>query len=902
MEKRNIVKLLALLVLFTVALCGVAFADATPTTVPCMVKDCKGTVTSVVTEPTCKAEGFTTHTCGTCKAVWTTDVTEKLDHTPGKLVEELKATCTHKGFVTYECAVCEEEFTIESAKLSATGEHNWVWSAHTDLTEECETCSKAPTCDADLIGFYTCATEGCGETKHDVVPNQRIPHVYVLVEVDNGATCVKAGEVTTRYMCETCGNPDPDRPNADVVNEKYSHEKKFAKLLGLTYNEETGKFGNTVETEKGETRLIYNPGEKGAWTEDGKKFSSHYKDADETAYSYTLKIVEPVCGTTDGTATITCSLCGYSLTAYIPHEEHKWNNCDFADENWFTKDFDCTKGYTDVYVCGNPKRDLESAAPASFEYDEDLYRVYGLYMDKTTGKVLVEEGTGCGAIEKDHVAGCKEHDFVEYYVQKDFGTFDATELADCLPYTVYEICACGFEAVEDEDGNVTGYEAHCGCWSDEGDMWTPLDPEYHRHCWVNGTKTEMPAKDTSDKAHEWEEEPRAVEPATCTEDGYEIYVCSVCEGYKTVTLDAGHKWAKTGEITTPASCEEEGVLTFKCTVKGCKATKTEPIPAYNHEKTTTSGSKKATCTKDGLDKVTCLICEKVLKEEVIPAAHTYDLSEYSYTLVPTCTTDGKITYNCEKCGEKVEGQIVPAFNHKFTKDNAIVDDQIGKSAYTEPVKTAATCDKKAYTTSTCVLCNDKKVVELEDKQPDHTAPKDEKAIVVKIAPTCTEKGLIAFNCTECGKVVEAETKANGHSFVTVYDIQKVAFVTYCEVCDYSNAIEEVDPEYEITLKGKNGTITLKENARPLHHDHGEAYIRVSVGYELPNGVSYAVVSVVRVEWQDWGWRTTGTFTIPTIQGAGTCTGINLMVVTNENADELTLGAALAESYGMATVK
>ncbi|MCD8047259.1 MAG: hypothetical protein LUD80_01530 [Clostridiales bacterium] len=63
--------------------------------------------------------------------------------------------------------------------------------------------------------------------------------------------------------------------------------------------------------------------------------------------------------------------------------------------------------------------------------------------------------------------------------------------------------------------------------------------------------------------------------ATCIEDGYVTYTCSVCGDSYTETVTAtGHSW-DAGTVTKEATTEEEGEITYTCTA--CGETKTEVI-------------------------------------------------------------------------------------------------------------------------------------------------------------------------------------------------------------------------------------------------------------------------------------------------------------------------------------
>ena len=78
---------------------------------------------------------------------------------------------------------------------------------------------------------------------------------------------------------------------------------------------------------------------------------------------------------------------------------------------------------------------------------------------------------------------------------------------------------------------------------------------------------------------------------------------------KTITGTVGdHSW-NAGEVTTPATCTTAGVRTYTCT-KNPAHTKTEPIPALNHQFGAYTYNNDATCTQDGTETAKCERCNE----------------------------------------------------------------------------------------------------------------------------------------------------------------------------------------------------------------------------------------------------------------------------------------------------
>ena len=77
---------------------------------------------------------------------------------------------------------------------------------------------------------------------------------------------------------------------------------------------------------------------------------------------------------------------------------------------------------------------------------------------------------------------------------------------------------------------------------------------------------------------------------------------------KTIEGQKGdHSW-NAGEVTTPATCTAPGVRTYTCTENPAH-TRTEPIPALNHNFKTYIYDNNATCTQDGTETAKCERCD-----------------------------------------------------------------------------------------------------------------------------------------------------------------------------------------------------------------------------------------------------------------------------------------------------
>ncbi len=147
--------------------------------------ECDHVYTSVVTEPTCGEQGYTTHTCEKCGDTYKDSYTDALGHEwdEGEITKE--ATCAEGGEKTFTCETCGE---TKVEKIDALG-HEWDEG---EITKEA-------TCTEDGEKTFTCET--CGETKVEKI--DALGHKF-----ENGI-CTECGE-------EESSEPEnPGKPSWD---------------------------------------------------------------------------------------------------------------------------------------------------------------------------------------------------------------------------------------------------------------------------------------------------------------------------------------------------------------------------------------------------------------------------------------------------------------------------------------------------------------------------------------------------------------------------------------------------------------------------------------------------------------------------------------------------------------
>ena len=162
---------------------------------------------SVVTDPTCTANGYTTHTCLVCGDTYTDATTTAIGHNYKSVVTD--PTCTANGYTTHTCLVCGDTYT--DATTTATG-HDYK-SVVTD-----------PTCTANGYTTHTCLV--CGDTYTDATTGAT-GHDYDSIVTD--PTCTDKGYTT--HTCDKCGDS-----YVDTVVDAHGHD--MGEWVQTDYNRE----------------------------------------------------------------------------------------------------------------------------------------------------------------------------------------------------------------------------------------------------------------------------------------------------------------------------------------------------------------------------------------------------------------------------------------------------------------------------------------------------------------------------------------------------------------------------------------------------------------------------------------------------------------------------------------
>ncbi len=216
----------------------------------------------------------------------------------------------------------------------------------------------------------------------------------------------------------------------------------------------------------------------------------------------------------------------------------------------------------------------------------------------------------------------------------------------------------------------------------------------------------------------------------------------------------------------------------------------KPTETHVH-KYTSSVTKQATCTEEGVETFTCEAGDDTYTKPIAKLTHKY--SE-KVTKEATCAKEGEKTFTCDNCGDSYT-EAIAKLDHTIVIDEAV----------------EATEESTGLTEGKhCSVCGEVLVAQTEipKKEPPHEHSFVNYEVTKKA--TCTEMGIRTYTC-ECGETYIRKLAALGH---TGYENDGV-----CDRCDYT-AQAIVDNTYYLTLDealaavtSNPATITLNSDAK-----------------------------------------------------------------------------------------
>ena len=253
--------------------------------------------------------------------------------------------------------------------------------------------------------------------------------------------------------------------------------------------------------------------------------------------------------------------------------------------------------------------------------------------------------------------------------------------------TKYTCKVCGYVKYDGGDQ----YGDHV--WED--DFTVDLEPT----CVLEGSKsihcslcdaqkdiTEIPAK-----GHTWEDFAVAVNP-TCDTIGVSTRVCAEkdCRFCEHLIIDAlGHDYKKT---TVPATCTEKGYDEYVCQRDGCDSSYRENFTATTapHTYGDWETVSEAHCGIAGVKKQTCEDCGHVNLGTIDALEHdSLDSIKWTEIIPASCEGKGYQVKICSECNNIIAREEIAPSGHKTTTETV------------DP-----TCTEAGYTKVTCSVCGE----------------------------------------------------------------------------------------------------------------------------------------------------------------------------------------------------
>lgn len=185
-------------------------------------------------------------------------------------------------------------------------------------------------------------------------------------------------------------------------------------------------------------------------------------------------------------------------------------------------------------------------------------------------------------------------------------------------------------------------------------------------------------------------------PATCTTPGHIDYACSRCDfGYRKDIKQKGHTLEYVNVLPT---CTEDGYRVTSCLV--CEYEKTDnfvPSPGHVYNETVI----EPTCSEDGYTLYECNGCDEEYKDNYVDKAHTWNIEE------ATCA-EAKYCVICDEVGQ------AKTDDHNMVNSSCIICGY-GCEHEFEDVVTEPTCEEDGYTTHTCSVCSYSYVTDPKEK-------------------------------------------------------------------------------------------------------------------------------------------------------------------------------------------
>lgn len=259
--------------------------------------------------------------------------------------------------------------------------------------------------------------------------------------------------------------------------------------------------------------------------------------------------------------------------------------------------------------------------------------------------------------------------------------------------------------------------------------------------------------------------------------------------------------------------------------------------SYNYNKGTVL--KRATCTEEGKEEVTCYACGD--KKESVLAKKDHEYGEWKLTKAATDTEAGERERSCKNCSDKQTETVALCAEHSYgtptvTKEATCTEKGSQKEVCSTcgyvheteiPMKEhtagewivikAATPETKGERIKKCVNCD----AELQREEIEFcTEHQFDQGVVVKEA-TCTEKGEATYTCRVCGFTEKRELPMKDHvagsweitkKATTTSEGERVKKCTHCGMVLQTEKIAKLQTDSNTGSGTGNTADPVKEGA------------------------------------------------------------------------------------------
>ena len=695
--------------------------------------------TSVVTAPTCGAQGYTTYTCKSCGYTWKGNYTDATGHVNYTTVVT-SPTCGAQGYTTYTCSDCGE--TWDGNYTDPTGNHTYTDDSDTtcnvcgqvrETSVASGTCGDNLTWVLDLNGTLTITGTGYMYNYANYGTN-RMPwndHAKSIkkIVINNGATSI--GEFAFYYCTKVESISIPE--GVDFIGK--SAFMSCSSLKEVVLPESMEVIGENAFYDCDALTSIAIPAKVTAIGEDAfcscKRMTGIWVASDNANYA------------SDSSGVL------FNKTKTI-----LWRAPALLS------------GHYDV------PSTVKTIAPSAFSQCEVLTSVS---MPSCVAMI------GAGAFEYCF----KLNDVV---IPDAVTVLDGSTFSNCSSLTNVKLSA-NLTAIDGHEFSYSGltsitipakvesisYYAFAKCTNLKEVVFQGNAPEILENAFYQTTTTaKYPVGNytwTSDVMQDY---------------GGTITWVGTCTNHNAVTVPG-----------KAATCTEDGLTDGqRCSICNAVLVEQEVIPALGHSEVTIPAV-VPTCTETGLTEgKKCSLCGEILVKQLVLSALGHDVAVLE-AVAPTCTEDGKTEGSyCKRCLEVlVPQQAVPALGHNPVTDAAVEPDCVntGKTegshcsrcqtvlvpqevipalGHIEVIDAAVapTCTETGLTEGKhCSRCSQVLVAQTVVDALGH----DEVIDSAAVEPTCVDTGLTkASHCGRCDAVLAIQEVVPALGHVEIIDEAK----------------------------------------------------------------------------------------------------------------------------------